>query len=45
LKWILKISIRGCALESLVSGWTQVAGCCEHGYEPSGYIKCGESLD
>jgi hypothetical protein len=32
-------------LESLVSGWTQVAGCCEHGDEPSGSIKCGEFYD
>jgi hypothetical protein len=22
-----------------------VAGCCEHGNEPSGFIKCGEFLD
>ena len=35
----------GCGLESLVSGWTQVAGYCEHGDEPSGSIKCGEFLD
>jgi len=24
------------------SGQGQVAGCCEHGNEPSGVIKCGE---
>jgi hypothetical protein len=26
------------------SGWGQVAGCFEQGYEPSGYIKCREFL-
>ena len=22
-----------------------MAGCCEHGSEPSGFIKCGESVE
>jgi len=35
----------GCGLDSSDLGWGQVAGCCEHGNEPSGSIKCGEFLD
>jgi hypothetical protein len=27
------------------SGQSIVAGCCEHGDEPSGSVKCGEFLD
>jgi hypothetical protein len=29
-------------LDSSGSGQKQVAGCCEHGNEPSGFLKCGE---
>jgi len=32
-------------LESYDSGYEQVAGACECGYEPWGYIKCPEVLD
>ena len=28
-----------------VSGYRQVAGCCECGNEPSGFTICGEFLD
>ena len=32
-------------LDSSGSGYVHVVGCCEHGNEPSGAIKCGESSD
>jgi hypothetical protein len=32
-------------MDGVGSGWGQVAGTCEYGKEPSGYIKCGEFLD
>ena len=34
----------GYGLDRAGSGWGQVAGTCECGNEPSGSIKCGESL-
>ena len=37
--------IRLCGMFSSGSGQEQVAGCCEHGYELLGSIKCGEFLD
>jgi hypothetical protein len=36
-----EIGFGGCGLDSFASGWGQVASSCEHGNEPSGYIKCG----
>jgi hypothetical protein len=33
------------ALDASGSGYGPVAGSCEHGYVPSGYIKGGEFLD
>ena len=35
----------GYELDRAGSGYGQVAGSCECGYEPSGSIKCGEFLD
>jgi len=35
----------GCGLDQSGLGWGQVAGTCECGNEPSGFIKCGEFLD
>jgi hypothetical protein len=32
-------------LDSSSSGWGQVASCCEHGNELSGYIKCKDFLE
>jgi len=34
-----------CGLDACGSGKGPVAGCCEHGNEPSGYIKEGGFLD
>jgi hypothetical protein len=34
-----------CVLDATGSGERPVAGFCEHGDEPSGFIKCGEFLD
>jgi hypothetical protein len=31
-------------LDSSGSGYVPVAGCCEHGNEPSGFVKGGEFL-
>jgi hypothetical protein len=44
---VREIGFWGCGfgLDSLGSGYGQVAGSCEHGNEPSGSIKCGEFLD
>jgi hypothetical protein len=36
--------VRSCGLDASGSGWGPVAGCCEHGNEPSGSIKGGEFL-
>ena len=44
LKWILK-SVEGLGLDLSGSGQGEVAGCCEHGDEPSGYVNCGEFID
>jgi hypothetical protein len=44
LKRIL-IRIGGCELDSVGSKLGPVAGSCEHGNEPSCYIKCWEILD
>jgi hypothetical protein len=35
----------GCGLDASGSGQGPVAGCCEHGSEPSGSIKGGEFLE
>ena len=35
----------GPELDGAGSGQRQVAGTCDCGNEPSGYIKCGEFLD
>jgi hypothetical protein len=32
-------------LDSCGSGWDPVAGCCEHGNDPSGYINGEEFLN
>jgi len=34
-----------CGLDTSGSGLGPVAGCCEHGNEPSGSVKGGELLD
>jgi hypothetical protein len=34
-----------CGLDACSSGSGPVAGCCEHGNEPSGSIKGGEFVD
>jgi hypothetical protein len=41
----LKKGVKRCGLHSSGSGDGSVAGCCEHGNEPSGFIKGGEFLD
>jgi hypothetical protein len=35
----------GCGLGASETVHGPVVGCCEHGNEPSGSIKCGEFLD
>ena len=35
----------GCGLHSSAVVYGQVVGCCEHGNESSGSIKCGKFLD
>jgi hypothetical protein len=41
-----QIGFGGCGFDSSGSGYGPFgADCCEHGDEPSGYIKCGELLD
>jgi hypothetical protein len=37
--------MRGHGLDLYGSGWGQLAGSCESGNDPSGYMKCGEFLD
>jgi hypothetical protein len=37
--------MRGCGLESSGSGKGPMAGSCEHGDEPSGFIKWREFLE
>jgi hypothetical protein len=37
--------VRGRGLDASGSRQGPVAGCCEHGNEPYGYIKGGEFLD
>jgi hypothetical protein len=37
--------VRGCELDASDSGQGPVVGSCEHGDEPSGFIKGGELLD
>jgi hypothetical protein len=44
LEWILGNRVGSCGLGSSGSGQGQVAGCCEHGKEPSGSIKSDEFL-
>ena len=34
----------GNAWTEFVSGHGQVLGCCEHGYEPWSFMKCGDFL-
>jgi hypothetical protein len=45
LRWILGKLGLGMWIGFIGSGQGQVAGCCEHGDEPSDSIKCGEFLD
>jgi hypothetical protein len=45
LKWIFKKQEGARGLDWSVSGCGQMAGCCEHGNEPSYCIKCGEFVD
>jgi hypothetical protein len=33
-----------CGVDWSGSGWVQVKSCCEHGNEPSGSIKCWETV-
>jgi hypothetical protein len=40
-----EIRLAGCGLDSSRSGQGQVTGCCEHGDETSGFIKCDKYLD
>jgi hypothetical protein len=42
---LTKSGMRSPGLELSNSGQEQVAGSCEFGNEPSGFIKCGEFLD
>jgi len=37
-EWILGNKLEDCGLDSTGSGQGPVAGCCEHGNEPSGFI-------
>jgi hypothetical protein len=37
--------MEACGLDSFGSGLEPVANSCEHGNDPSGYIKGGEFLD
>jgi hypothetical protein len=37
--------VGNCGLDTSGSGQRSVAGCCEHGIEPSSSIKGGEFLD
>jgi hypothetical protein len=37
--------MRRCGLDASASGLGPVAGCCEHGNEPSGSIRGEEFLD
>jgi hypothetical protein len=41
----LENRVGGCGLDSSGSGYGPVAGCCEHGNEPSGSIKVGAFID
>jgi hypothetical protein len=45
IKTNLKESARGCEQDSSGLGYSPVAGCCEHGYEPSDYMKVREFVD
>jgi hypothetical protein len=45
LKLILGKWVGSCGLDASGSVEGAVAGPCEHGYEPSGFIKGGELLD
>jgi hypothetical protein len=40
-----EVGCRGFELDLVGSGYRQVAGNCECGNEPLGFIKCGEFLD
>jgi hypothetical protein len=44
LMFVTKMDLRKirCGLDSTGSGQCQVTGCCEHGNEPSGSVKCEE---
>jgi hypothetical protein len=44
-EWILGNTVGKCALNSSGSGYGPVAGCYEHGNEPSDSMKGGEFLD
>jgi len=44
MRWIFsKKNVGG--VDCSGSTYGQVAGCCERGYETSGFIKCGEFLE
>jgi hypothetical protein len=45
LGWIFRSEMWRYGLDSVGSGWTQVAGNCKYGNDPSGSIKSGELLD
>jgi hypothetical protein len=44
LEWILGV-VRRCGLDEYSLGEGPMAGCCEHGNEPSDSIKGGEFID
>jgi hypothetical protein len=43
--WILEKQDRGCGLDSSGLGQGSVAGSCEHGNEPSDFMKCWKFLE
>jgi hypothetical protein len=45
LKWIFEEWEGKYGLDCSGSEWGQMAGVCECGNEPSGFIKCGEFID
>jgi hypothetical protein len=44
LEWIVGKEKKRAPTDSSGSGYGPVADTCEHGYEPSGFIKCEEFL-
>jgi hypothetical protein len=37
--------MQACGLDASVSGWDQIAGCCEHGNETLGSLEGGKFLE